>query len=132
MAAATELTFAGIDQDSELYTTLQGGSLLAEQALQDTPPSPQELVAAAQADYGRLLAVLYDNGYFGPVVKITLDGVDASAIPPVSPPRSVNRAMIEIDTGPKFTLSTAKIGPVAPETELPEGGAIRGTPKQSC
>ena len=123
-AQAAELAITGIDDDSELYATLRGGSLLAEQTDEDAEPAtPQELVAAAQADYGRLLALLYDNGYFGPTLKITLDGVDAAAIPPVQPPRRIDRAVITVDPGPKFRFGAARIAPVAPGTELPEGFA---------
>jgi translocation and assembly module TamA len=120
MGHAADLRITGISQDSDLYQTLAGGSLLFEQTLDGASPSPQEVVAAAQADYGRLLAVLYDQGYFGPVVKITLDGVDAAAIPPVNPPRQVSQAVITIDPGPVFRFGTTKIAPVAPGTELPE------------
>ena len=130
-AGAADLSFTGIDRDSDLYSTLRGGSLLVEQTDQDVSPSPQELVAAAQADYARLLAVLYDQGYFGPVVKIALDGVEASAIPPVSPPRQVQRAVIDIDTGPKFTFAATRISPVAPGTELPDGYAVGETARLS-
>ncbi|MCP3881871.1 MAG: outer membrane protein assembly factor, partial [Sulfitobacter sp.] len=80
----------------------------------------QELLAAAQADYARLLAVLYDEGHFAAVIKITIDGVDASAIAPVAPPRQINRAVINIETGRKFSFNKAEIAPVAPETKLPE------------
>lgn len=126
-ATAAELTISGIDQDSELYAAVQNTALLAEQTIEGATPTSQELVAAAQADYARLLAVLYDNGYFGPVIQITLDGVDATAIPPVSPPLSIDRAVINVDAGPKFTFSAAKITPVAPGTELPEGYAAGQT-----
>ena len=61
-AGAADLSFTGIDRDSDLYSTLRGGSLLVEQTDQDVSPSPQELVAAAQADYARLLAVLWTRG----------------------------------------------------------------------
>jgi translocation and assembly module TamA len=128
---ATDFAIVGVDQDSDLYATLRGGSLLAEQTAEDAAVSPQELVAAAQADYGRLLAVLYDNGYFGPIVQIRLDGVDAAVIPPVSPPRQVSRAVVEIDTGPKFRFGAAKISPLAPDTELPEGYAVGETARLS-
>ncbi|WP_244153621.1 autotransporter assembly complex protein TamA [Sulfitobacter delicatus] len=125
---AAELTLTGVSEDSELYDTLLGGSLLAEQTDEDAEPAtPQEIVAAAQADYARLLAVLYDNGYFGPTLKITLDGVDAAAIPPVRPPRRVDRAVISVDPGPKFKFGTARIAPLTPETELPEGFATGAT-----
>ena len=124
---SADLTLTGLEQGSDLYETVLGGSLLAEQTAEDVSPSTQELVAAAQADYARLLAVLYDKGYFAPVIKITLDGVDAAAIPPVSPPRSINRAVITINTGPQFRFGAAKIAPVAPETELPEEFAVGQT-----
>ena len=125
---AAELTLTGVSEDSELYDTLLGGSLLAEQTDEDAEPAtPQEIVAAAQADYARLLAVLYDNGYFGPTLKITLDGVDAAAIPPVRPPRRVDRAVISVDPGPKFKFGSARIAPLAPETELPEDFATGAT-----
>ncbi|MGB3244856.1 MAG: autotransporter assembly complex family protein [Sulfitobacter sp.] len=124
---SAELTVTGIDQGTDLYQTVRGGSLLAEQTAEDVTPSTQELVAAAQADYARLLAVLYDQGYFAPVITITLDGVDASAIPPVSPPRTINRAVIAIDPGPQFRFGAARIAPVAQGTELPEGFAAGQT-----
>ncbi|KAG1648685.1 Translocation and assembly module subunit TamA [Nymphon striatum] len=120
---AAEVTLTGIPKGSDLYQTVSGGSLLIEQAGAENTASSQEIVAAAQADYGRLLAVLYDNGYFGPVIQITLDGTDAAAVPPVQAPRSINRAMIKIDTGPQFRFGTAKIAPMAAGTELPDGFA---------
>ncbi len=119
-ALAADLKITGIAQDSDLYRSLSGGSLLVEQTAEGVTPSPQEIVSAAQADYGRLLAVMYDQGYFGPIIKITLDGVDAAAIPPVNPPRQVNQAVIAIEPGPLFRFGATNITPVAPGTELPE------------
>lgn len=125
--ASADLKITGIAEGSDLYDTLTGGSLLFEQADNDATPTPQEVVTAAQADYGRLLAVLYDEGYFGPVIKITLDGVDAAAIPPVSPPRQISQAIIAIEPGPLFRFGGTKIAPIAPGTELPEGFATGQT-----
>ncbi len=127
MASAADLKITGIPEDSDLYKAVGAGSLLAEQSAEGATPSPQEVVAAAQADYGRLLAVLYDEGYFGPVVKITLDGVDAAAIPPVQPPRQISRAVIAITPGPQFRFGGTKIAPIAQGTELPEGFATGQT-----
>ncbi|MEW9921373.1 autotransporter assembly complex family protein [Marimonas sp. MJW-29] len=120
---AADVRLTGVAQDSPLYETLRGGSLLVEQAAAETQPSTQELVSAAQADYERLLSVLYDNGYYGPVIKITLDGIDAAAIPPVQPPRRIDRAVIAVDPGPLFRFGRAEIAPLAPATELPAGFA---------
>jgi translocation and assembly module TamA len=114
------VTVRGIDQDSDLYESVTGGSLLVEQSAEGANPTPQEVVAAAQADYARLLAILYDQGYFGPVINIRLDGVEAANLPPVQPPGRIARSEIAIQLGPRFRFGTARIAPVAPGTELPE------------
>ncbi len=119
-AIAVPITVTGIDQESDLYLSVTGGSLLVEQSAEDATPTTQEIVAAAQADYARLLAILYDKGYFAPVINIRLDGVEAASLPPVQPPRQVSRAEIAITLGPKYRFGTARIAPVAPGTELPE------------
>ena len=121
---AASLDVTGIEKGSDLYDAVLGGSLLREQTAEDATPSTQELLAAAQADYARLLAVLYDQGYFAPVIKITVDGVDVSSIAPVSPPKQINKAVINIQPGKKFSFAKAEITPVAPGTELPEGFAV--------
>lgn len=121
---AASLDVTGVEKGSDLYDAVLGGSLLREQTAEDASPSTQELLAAAQADYARVLAVLYDQGYFAPVIKITVDGVDVSAIAPVSPPAQINRAVIAIQPGKKFIFAKADIAPVAPDTELPEGFAV--------
>jgi translocation and assembly module TamA len=126
-AFAADLTLTGVTKDSDLYDTLLGGSLLAEQTAEDMDPTSQELLAAAQADYARLLAVLYDQGYFGAVITIQIDGVEAASIPPVQPPQAINRAVISVDAGDRFRFGTARIAPVAEGTELPEGYATGET-----
>jgi len=126
-AFAATLDLRGVDEDSDLYEALLGGSLLREQTAEDADPTTQELLAAAQADYARLLAVMYDQGYFASVIKITIDGVDASAIAPVAPPSQINSAVISVEPGRKFTFSRTEIQPVAEETELPEGFAAGET-----
>nr|WP_328823179.1 BamA/TamA family outer membrane protein [Sulfitobacter sediminilitoris] len=128
---AADVRLTGIPQDSDLFQSLQGGSLLFEQSAEEITPSTQEVVAAAQADYGRLLAVLYDNGHFGPVITITLDGIDAANIPPVQPPRKIDTAVIKVDPGPSFRFGRATIAPVAPGTTLPEGFATGQTARLS-
>lgn len=121
LASAADVSIKGVAAGSDLYQTLAGGSLLIEQSNAEEPLSSQEVVAAAQADYGRLLAVLYDEGYFGPVITIKLDGAEAATIPAVQAPRKISRAVITVVTGPQFRFGTAKLAPVAPGTEIPEG-----------
>ena len=124
---AATLDITGVAEGTDLYEAIAGGSLLREQTAEDATPSTQELLAAAQADYARLLAVLYDQGYFAGVIKITVDGVDAAAIAPVSPPKQINKAVIAIEPGKKFSFSKAEIKPVAEGTELPDGFATGQT-----
>ncbi len=122
-AGAADVVFEDIS-DEALGAALEGGSLLHEQTLTDeNPPSTAEVLAAAQADYKRLLAVLYDNGYFGGVINITLDGREAATIPPVQPPSRVSRVMIKIDPGPKFQFGRTAIAPLTDETAVPSGFA---------
>lgn len=105
----------------DLRVDIEGGSLLIEQAQSDTEVSPQELVSIAQADYKRLLAVLYDYGYYGATIRISLDGREASAIKSVAPPRSISQAQITIAPGTPFRFGTAEISPLVPGTVVPEG-----------
>jgi len=131
LSQAADVAIRGIAEDSDLYARIAGGSLLIEQTSDEIQPTGQEILAAAQADYGRLLAVLYDNGHFGPVITITVDGRDAASIPPVQPPSQVSNAVITIDPGPVFQFGAAKITPVAPQTKLPEGFASGETARLS-
>lgn len=118
---AADVKFNNI-ADEDLKDALRGGSLLHEQTLLDeNKPSAGEVLAAAQADYKRLLAVLYDNGYFGGTITISLDGREAASIPPVQPPSSVSKVQINVEPGAKFKFGRARIAPLAEGTEIPEG-----------
>ena len=126
-AQGAEVTLQGISDD-DLSEKMRGGSLLIEQTLQEeNPPTSAEILGAAQADYKRLLAVLYDNGYFSGDINITVDGREAAAIPPVDPPGQISNVQITVDPGPKFTFGRAQIAPLAEGTELPEGYATGET-----
>lgn len=85
--------------------------------------TPQEILAAALADYRTLVQVLYDAGHFSPRVRIRLDGREAADIPLVTPPGRVREIEIEITPGPVFRFGRARVAPLAPGTELPEGFA---------
>ncbi len=119
-ASALEVRIVGV-ADAELAATLEGGSLLFEQAQSEEPVAPEEIVATAQADYRRLLAVLYDNGYFGPQIEIKLDGREAADILAVSPPSRVADAVITINPGRRFRFGVTEVAPLTAGTVLPEG-----------
>ncbi len=81
----------------------------------------QDLLAAAQADYARLVGVLYAEGYYGGVVSIRVDGREAADIPPLAPPAAIERIEITVMRGAGFRFGRAEVAPLAPGTELPEG-----------
>ncbi len=82
--------------------------------------TPLEILSAALSDYRTIVQILYDEGYFSPVVSIKLDGKEAADLSTLSVPAQINRAVITVETGPSFRFGKAIVQPVAPDTVLPE------------
>lgn len=82
--------------------------------------TPYELLAAARSDYATMVQILYDRGYFGPVVNIRVDGQEAALIKPLETPSKISRVDITVQIGKRFTFGKAAIAPMAEGTELPE------------
>jgi translocation and assembly module TamA len=118
-ATATEISAVFSRSSEDLRNRLIASSLIL-QAERDGTTDTQELLAAARADYERLLAVLYDEGRFGSVISITVDGREAADIPPLESPEVIDTITLRIDMGPIYRFSQARIGPLAAQTELPE------------
>ncbi|MBO9444287.1 BamA/TamA family outer membrane protein [Ruegeria sp. R14_0] len=121
--AALETTLTVPGGSKEVVERLEENSSVAtaESRGLDTP---LEILSAALSDYRTIVQILYDEGYFGPVVSIKLDGTEAAEISSLSVPAQINRAVITVQTGPKFTFGEAIVQPVTPETELPEEFAV--------
>ena len=116
-AYETALTAPGAPE--ELQERLTGASaVMGAEASGLT--TVQELLAAALSDYRTMVQVLYDEGYFSPVVNIRLDGREAASVQPLHLPRQVNKIEVTVQTGPKFVFGRADVGPLAPGTEIPE------------
>lgn len=81
--------------------------------------TPQALIAAAQADYSRIVAALYGGGRFSPTVSIKVDGREAAGISPFEAPQSIKTILIDVDPGPRFRYGRAEIAPLADGTEIP-------------
>lgn len=113
----------------DLREDLRAASL-SYAAERDKLDTSQEIIAAARADYSRLLGVLYAAGRYGPVIRISVDGREAAGIPPLNPPTQVERVDIRVDPGALFRFSRATIAPLAPGTELPDGYRV-GEPAPS-
>ncbi|PWL36940.1 MAG: hypothetical protein DCO97_01835 [Marivita sp. XM-24bin2] len=127
LAQDLDLNVSGGDEDlrSELKDAM---SLYALQDAEDA--TPQALIAAAQADYERIVAALYVGGRFAPVVSIKVDGREAAGISPFEAPAAITKILIEVDPGPRFQFGRTNIAPLADGTELPSGfrtGARAGT-----
>ena len=85
----------------------------------DGQTAPQDLLAAARADYGRILAALYGKGHYSAVIHILVDGREVSAIPPLEAPATISSIVIQVDPGPSFQFDRTHIEPLAPGTALP-------------
>ncbi len=96
----------------------------------DEQTEPQDLLAAARADYGRILAALYGKGHYSAVIHILVDGREASDIPPLETPTNISSIVIQVEAGPGFRFGSTHIEPLAPATALPK--AFRpGEPAES-
>lgn len=117
VAMAQDVRLSAPGAEEALLDRLRAASLLLREA--EGPRTAQDLVAAARADYGRLVAALYSAGHFAPVVRISLDGREAARIPAFGEPVSVSQVTITVEPGPVFRLGAAEIGPLATDTDLP-------------
>ena len=114
------LDFQVKGSDAEVTKAVQAASLL--QALQaQSQTDAQDLLAAARADYARILAALYAKGHYSAIIRIQVDGREAADIPALGAPSSISRIAVTVDPGPAFRFGGARVDPLAPETRLPEG-----------
>ena len=120
LTRAAEVLFRAPGAPQALAEELRASSL-SVQASGKNDISAQDVLAAAQADYGRLTGVLYAAGYYGGVISIRVDGREAATIPPLSTPRRIDRIEVTVEPGPAFRFSQARIAPLAPGTQMPEG-----------
>ncbi|MCF2872398.1 BamA/TamA family outer membrane protein [Octadecabacter sp. G9-8] len=114
------------DASESLRTALTAASLTLSLA-EDGADAPQDYVAAARADYSRLLTGLYSEGFYGGTISILVDGVEASRLDPLVPRGSVNSVVLSVTPGPRFTFGRAEIEPLARGTALPEAFATGQT-----
>lgn len=118
----------GASEDVE--EALRAASLLIE-ARNNEVTNTVDLLAAARADYARILGALYALGRFGPTVSIQIDGQEAADIDPLTRLRNIDIIEVRVETGPVYRFSRAEIDPLATGTELPDAfrtGAPAETP----
>ena len=93
------LDIAGDDKD--LTKAIRAASSLARDE-KKPPPGTAGLVARARGDYGRILASLYANGYYGGNIAISVNGAPVETLrPDIDLPDPVG-VRVAIDPGPLF------------------------------
>ncbi len=107
-----------IAENSDLRSALEAASLLVAQEA-NGEASAQDIVAAARADYPRLLAALYAEGYFGATVSILIDGREAASIAPLDAPSRIRGVEIIVAPGPAFIFGATEGSPLPDGAEMP-------------
>ena len=79
---AQEVTLSAPNAPEAVIDRLRRDALLLRESDEGDVRSGADITAAARADYGRLIGVLYEAGFFAPVISIRLDGREASEISP--------------------------------------------------
>ena len=130
VSAFNALSFQYQGSDSTLETALQRASLL-QTARSEGISDPFEVFTIARAEYGQLIGIFYEAGYYAPSISVRIDGREAADISPLSPPQSINQVEIITNPGPAFVFGRTELGPVAAGSRLPgdfaEGRTARST-----
>lgn len=116
--ALDDLSFSLPGIERKLKRSLMSASLMAE-ARRDGNTNPQDMFAAARADYARFLGVLYAEGYYGPSIHILIDGREAADIAVTAPPDHISDIQVQIMPGSRFRFDAARMKPYAAGTLLP-------------
>lgn len=101
----------GSEADGE--KVVRGASNLV--ADEDKPASGSAgLLAKARGDYRRILAALYSDGRYGGTISIKVDGREAADIAPDADIANNAKIEINVDPGPQFLFSRARVVNMAP------------------
>jgi translocation and assembly module TamA len=106
--------------DDGLVDRVRSASALYSGREDRPPPSTAAFLSRTMAEYGRIVGALYGEGYYGPVVTITVDGRDPAAIPPDEDLPDTAAVAISVDPGPRFAFGDIAITGRAPPTDDPD------------
>ena len=133
--ALDELVFSVRGDDGSLEKTLRNASLLVA-AEDEGRTNAHDLVSTALAEYERLLNTLYSEGYYGGVIRIRIDGVEAANIETVDVPDKVSRIDVSVNPATQFRFGTAVVAPLPGRREPVDGFArgeiARGQPSRAA
>jgi translocation and assembly module TamA len=116
---ALDLTIAGADDD--LSKSIRNASSLAREEARP-PPGTAGLIARARGDYGRILAALYAQGYYGGSVRILVAGAPVETMRPDAELPDPAPVSVAVEPGPLFHFGSVVIdgmpaGPMSREDE---------------
>lgn len=117
LAQDIKIDIASNDEDTA--SAVQSASLVFSIDA-STIPKPQDYIAAARADYRRILTALYSRGYYSGTISILIDGREAAGIAPLESPSKIDQISIYVDPGPTFTFGNTTVAPLPTGTLLPE------------
>ena len=84
-AGAQEAVLLAPGAPAALADSLRGASLVLS-TLAEGPVPASDAMAAARADYGRLLGALYAAGRYSGTISVKVDGSEAASIPVLDDP----------------------------------------------
>jgi translocation and assembly module TamA len=113
-----EVTVAS--EDETLLDRVQSSSLLYTEREGTPPPSTPAFLSRVRAEYGRIVGGLYAEGYYGPVVTITVDGRDPETIAADAVLPDPVDVAVAVDPGPRFSFGQVAIANQAPPTSDPD------------
>jgi len=100
------LTVAG--GDKALVKLVDGASTLARQK-DHPPPGTAGLIARARGDYGRILAALYAEGYYGGSIDIRIEGQPVESLRPDTALADPVPVTVSVDPGPVFHFGEVRV-----------------------
>jgi len=114
-----KLTLEIAGEDKQLDKAIRTTSGLARDE-KKPPPGTAGLLARARGDYGRILAALYANGYYGGSISISINGESAETMrPDVALPDPASVA-VTVDPGPLFHFGEVRVHGLPSETMTEE------------
>ena len=112
-----ELVVLPSTPEGEVDGTAEGAARRSSTLLaRDDEPAPgaSGLIALARGDYRRILAGLYNAGYYGPSIIIRINGQEVTELAPDASLPDGTQVRIEVEPGPPFVFGRADILNQAP------------------
>jgi translocation and assembly module TamA len=116
---ASDFTVELTEENDDLLEEIERSSL-SRASLDREDATGTDVVAAAKADYRRILEVLYANGFFDSEISILVNGREAANLSPFAEFATLPSIAVSVSPGPPFVFGRTAIAPVAADTALPD------------